>query len=155
MITKPTNDNKSFYFNEEERNINDSGTDEKIEKIKKDLNDMADSITNFFESIEHKLTYDEYINMLGTTIDKRIIKCQIEQKITFVGGKLKMAIDRKNNFVNFKAEYYYKSSSGQWITNSETGKTRISKFNLKDSETVKFLNSSEIIELQIDPPIEN
>lgn len=129
-------------------------TEEKIKKIKKDMNEISNSIANFIESVEHKLTYKEYISMLERTIDQKIIQNQINQNVSFVGGKLKLAVDHKNKFVNFKVEYYYKNQSDQWVTNSELGKTRISKFNLKDNETVNFLKSSDIDEFTVDPPEE-
>lgn len=152
MITEINNGNKDFNDPPVDDFVSESSTEEKIQKIKKDINDISNAITNFIESVEHKLTYNEYINMLETTIDEKIIQHQINNNVSFIGGKLKLAVDHKNKFINFKIEYYYKTQSGQWVTNSEHGKTRISKFNVKDSETSIFLNSTDITEFMVDPP---
>lgn len=145
--------NKAYSADELHDRSKAQGNDgEKVGKIKKDMHDIVANIGEFIESIEPKLTYDKYLEMLGDTIDKKVLAIQRQQNMTFYGGKLKLSVDRINKCVIFEAEYYFKNSEGKWINSRDRGQTRISKLDINDPAVSQFINSKEVINLTIDPP---
>lgn len=150
------NDNFDTYTAAEEKAKSGSAvqdtTEETVGKIKRDLHEIADSFNDFIESIEPKLTYNKYLEMLSDTIDEKILNMQAKENMIFYGGTLLLSVDKPGKFVDFGIEYYFKKTDGQWIRKREQGKTRISKFNVKDNDTIKFLQSDNVIKISIDPP---
>lgn len=145
------NTNNNNFPDNDEPEVQDT-TEEKIAGIKRDMHDIADTVSDFIESIEPKLTYNKYLEMLGDTIDKKILKMQSKENIIFYGGKLILSVDKPCKCVNFGVEYYFKNPDGQWIRKRERGKTRLSKFNINDEKTVSFLESDKTINIPVDPP---
>lgn len=121
----------------------------------KSFEQITQTLKEWLDSIEHKITYSEYINIFSDTIDKKILEQEEKQKdLCFHGGKVYFVINKIKGMVDFEVEYYYKSQNGSWIKTTEKGCTRISKFNIKDKDTSAFLNRSESepLEISIDPP---
>ena len=116
---------------------------------------FSETLKEWLESIENKITYSEYIKIFSDTIDKKILEQEKKQKdLQFHGGKVTFSVNNSKGMIDFEVEYYYKSQNGSWIKTTEKGCTRITKFDIKDSETSDFLSrsESELLEISIDPP---
>jgi len=130
-----------------------------IEMKNKSFERIAETLKEWLESTERKITYSEYIKIFSDTIDKKILEQGQKQKdLHFHGGKVNFFVNKLKGMIDFEVEYYYKSQNGSWIKTTEKGCTRITKFDVKDRDTLDFINRSESepLEISIDPPcIEN
>lgn len=117
---------------------------------------LMEIILNFFKSFEHRISFDEYINMLSRSIDDNIIEEQKQEsgKI-FVGGHIFFKISDDKKFLLFNVENYYKKGE-KWFKNKSGGRTLLSKF---DNDSAQMINdiwekqkNGGVWEYKIDPP---
>lgn len=107
-------------------------------------------------SIEHKLSFDEYLIMLSESIDKNIIETQKQDKEkVFVGGHIFFKISEDKKYLQFNVDNYYKKGE-EWFKNQSSGKTALSKFNSDSVQRLKDIwekqKNGEEWKYNIDPP---
>lgn len=117
---------------------------------------VKEVILNFFRVFEHKISFDEYMDMLSKSIDESVIEEQKREpgKI-FMGGHISFSISDDKKFMLFNVENYYKKGE-EWFKNKSGGKTPLSKFDNGSAqminEILKKQENGEVFEYKIDPP---
>lgn len=118
-----------------------------------DLDPVFDRILTAIEKrMNRKLTFDEYIQVIGSMIDERIIKTQKEQGIRFISGKLQFTVNNENGLLNFKVDCYYQNALKQWIKQESKGHTKLSRFSDSAYDQLKEIYRNGELVLDIDAP---
>lgn len=118
-----------------------------------DLDPVFDRLLTAIEKrMNRKLNFDEYIQVIGSMIDERIIKTQKEQGIRFISGKLQFTVNNENGLLNFKVDCYYQNALKQWIKQESKGHTKLSRFSDSAYDQLKEIYRNGELILDIDAP---
>jgi hypothetical protein len=126
---------------------------DRMDKTMSDLNSIINSIiSNVFDSLERKLTFDEFLQVISLTLDKRILATQEEQRIKFISGKIIFAVNRMKKVLEYKADCYYQDAFKEWIKQEHRGYIKFSSFDKSAESQLKEIISKGKMELEIEPP---
>ena len=118
-----------------------------------DLNDIFDNVLCSIEKkINRKLNFEEYIELISSMIDERIIKTQTDQEIRFISGKMHIKINNERKQLEFKVESYYQNAMKQWIKQESKGHTILSRFDESAYPQLREIYKNGELVLDIDPP---
>lgn len=170
-------DNGFFSENESSKEINDNRYSENRNKFESDifsddvtdfcnklfrdlgkllLSDLDDIFDNVLCSIEkkinRKLNFEEYIELISSMIDERIIKTQTDQGIRFISGKMHIRVNNERKQLEFKVESYYQNAMKQWIKQESKGHTILSRFDESAYSQLREIYKNGELVLDIEPP---
>lgn len=106
------------------------------------------TICDYIENMIKKISRKERIKCYGGKCIFRSVFCPVKSSWLNSNNE----VDSKE-FIISEVTLYFQDINKQWITKNISGKIDVNKFDLKDSETLKFLGtlrSGESIEQKID-----
>jgi hypothetical protein len=90
----------------------------------------------------NKMTVNRYFEIVCDRIEDQTKKIIKNEKLNSFGGVCYFSIKKVDDvsYVYSKAELYFQNSNETWIKKEILGKTKVSRFDTTDKDTLDFLN---------------
>ena len=123
-----------------------------VKEIKSGLKSIGKSLSNIFDALKKKITFQEYLDGTSDYIDERISEICQKEKLIFISGNCFFACPSPHEYVIVKAELYFKDAYDKWIKKVLNGTCKISVFQpVTIQKEIEYLKKQEM-KITINPP---
>ena len=101
---------------------------EQLKSIEEDVDSIFRTLGELIDSIGHKMTFEEFLDITGEYVDNKIISCARAERLAFAGGTCVFTVDNRKHVLNTAVDLYFKDEHDKWAKKTLSGSTRLSKF---------------------------
>ena len=125
---------------------------ENYKEIKTGLESIGKSLSNIFDALKKKITFQEYLEGTSDYIDDRIAEISKNENLKFVSGNCFFSCPVPYDHLTIKAELYFKDIYDKWIKKVLNGTCKTSVFHPETiKKEIEYIKRQEM-KITINPP---